>query len=116
MRISSPLADRRAGMTRGRAAASAFWHHVARFAERAMVLAQVANGNPDGLVCRRIGPPLLFGRLWQDSAIQAVLAKLLADRAFEFPVERGSMGQEEAGQGRGLDRVRKAAEMWAQST
>jgi hypothetical protein len=61
---------------------------VARFAERAMVLAQVANGNPDGLVCRRIGPPLLFGRLWQDSGIQAVLAKLLADRAFEFPVER----------------------------
>jgi hypothetical protein len=61
---------------------------VERFAERAMVLAQVANGNPDGLVCRRIGPPLLFGRLWQDTGIQAVLAKLLAGRAFEFAVER----------------------------
>ena len=61
---------------------------VARFVERAMVLAQVASGNPEGLVCRRIGPPLLFGRLWRDTGIQAVLDELLADRAFEFPVER----------------------------
>jgi hypothetical protein len=61
---------------------------VARFAKRAMVLAQVANGNPDGLACRRIGPPLLFGRLWRDTGIRAVLEELLANRAFEFPVER----------------------------
>jgi Transposase DDE domain len=61
---------------------------VARFAERAMVLAQVENGNPEGLVCRRIGPPLLFGRLWRDTGIRAVLNALLADRAFEFPVAR----------------------------
>jgi hypothetical protein len=61
---------------------------VERFAERTMVLAQVEGGNPAGLVCRRIGPPLLFGRLWHDAGIQAVLAKLLATRAFEFPVER----------------------------
>src|SRR5688572_23262679 len=61
---------------------------VARFAERALVLAQVENGNPAGLTCRRIGPPLLFGRLWQDTGMTAVLDKLLGDRAFEFPVER----------------------------
>jgi Transposase DDE domain len=61
---------------------------VARFAERALVLAQVENGNPDGLVCRRIGPPLLFGRLWQEAGIQAVLEDLLGRRGFEFPVER----------------------------
>ena len=61
---------------------------VARFAERAVVLAQLGNGNPDGLVCRRIGPRLLFGRLWQDTCIQAVLDQLLVGRAFEFPVER----------------------------
>ena len=61
---------------------------VARFAERALVLAQVENGNPDGLTCRRIGPPLLFGRLWQDTGMKAVLDKLLGDRAFEFPLER----------------------------
>ena len=62
---------------------------VARFAERALVLAQVDSGNPDGLTCRRIGPPLLFGRLWRDTGMKAVLDKLLGDRAFEFPVERG---------------------------
>jgi hypothetical protein len=39
---------------------------VARFADRALVLSAIANGNPDGLACRRIGAPLLFGRLWQD--------------------------------------------------
>ena len=61
---------------------------VARFAERALVLTQLENGNPAGLTCRRIGPPLLFGRLWQDTGIQAVLDKLLVDRAFEFPLER----------------------------
>ena len=61
---------------------------VARFAERAVVLAQVENGNPTGLTCRRIGPPLLFGRLWHDTGIQAVLDQLLGGRAFEFAVER----------------------------
>ena len=61
---------------------------VARFAERALVLAQVDSGNPDGLTCRRIGPPLLFGRLWRDTGIQAVLDGLLGGRAFEFPLER----------------------------
>ena len=40
------------------------------------------------LTCRRIGPPLLFGRLWQDAGIQAVLKELLGGRAFEFQVER----------------------------
>jgi Transposase DDE domain len=61
---------------------------VTRFAERAVVLAQLENGNPAGLTCRRIGPPRLFGRLWQDTCIQAVLDELLGERAFEFPVER----------------------------
>jgi hypothetical protein len=61
---------------------------VARYAERASVLSQLAAGNPDGLACRRIGAPLLFGRLWQESGVGPVLEALLADRSFEFPVER----------------------------
>ena len=61
---------------------------VARFADRALVLSAIANGNPDGLACRRIGAPLLFGRLWQDTGIEAVLGELLAQRGFEFPLER----------------------------
>ena len=43
---------------------------------------------PDGLACRRIGAPLLFGRLWQETGCQAVIEELLGGRAFEFPVER----------------------------
>jgi len=37
---------------------------------------------------RRIGGPLLFGRIWQRLGIADVLEELLEHRAFEFPVER----------------------------
>lgn len=37
---------------------------------------------------KRIGGPLLFGRLWQELGIADVLSGLLAERAFEFGVER----------------------------
>ncbi len=61
---------------------------VARFAERALVLSAVERGDTAGLTCRRIGPPLLFGRLWEETGVKAVVDGLLAARAFEFPVER----------------------------
>jgi hypothetical protein len=61
---------------------------VARYAERAIVLSQLATGNSDGLACKRIGAPLLFGRLWEETGCRAVLEELLATRGFEFPVER----------------------------
>ena len=61
---------------------------VARLAERALVLSTIEKGDAAGLSCRRIGPPLLFGRLWQETGIQAVLEDLLGSRGFEFPVER----------------------------
>src|SRR5271167_225990 len=37
---------------------------------------------------KRIGGPMLFGRIWERLGIDAVLADLLEERAFEFPVER----------------------------
>ena len=61
---------------------------VARLAERALVVSTIEKGDAAGLSCRRIGPPLLFGRLWQETGIQAVLEDLLGSRGFEFPVER----------------------------
>jgi len=61
---------------------------VARYAERAVVLSQLAAGNPDGLACKRIGAPLLFGHLWEETGCKAVIEALLAGRQFEFPVER----------------------------
>src|SRR3712207_2726899 len=61
---------------------------VARYAERAVVLSQIEAGNPAGLACKRIGAPLLFGRLWEETGCRAVVEDLLVGRGFEFPVER----------------------------
>jgi hypothetical protein len=61
---------------------------VARYAERAVVLSELAAGNPDQLACRRIGGPLVFGRLWEQTGCRAVLEELLGGRGFEFNVER----------------------------
>ena len=62
---------------------------VARYAERAVVLSQLAAGNPDQLACTRIGAPLLFGRLWEETGCKSGRSTdLLAGRGFEFAVER----------------------------
>ena len=61
---------------------------VARYAERAVVLSQLDAGNPHGLACKRIGAPLLFGRLWEETGCRAVIEELLTGRSFEYPVER----------------------------
>lgn len=60
---------------------------VGRHAERAMVLDGIASGAPE-FAPRRIGGPLLFGRLWERTGIRAVLDELLGSRGFEFAVER----------------------------
>src|SRR6516165_1195766 len=39
---------------------------------------------------KRIGGPLLFGRIWERLGVADVLADLLKERAFEFPVERAA--------------------------
>ena len=61
---------------------------VTRYAERAVVLSQIEAGKPERLACKRIGAPLLFGRLWKETGCRAVIEDLLAGRGFEFPVER----------------------------
>jgi hypothetical protein len=60
----------------------------ARFTESAMLLSAVEKGEATTIEARRIGPPLLFERLWRDSYCRSVIELLLADRKFEFPVER----------------------------
>ena len=61
---------------------------VGRFAERSQVLSRLEAGDTADLRCRRIGPPLLFGRLWEDTGCRAVIEEKLAGRGFEFSVER----------------------------
>ncbi len=60
----------------------------ARLAQRSMILSLVDQASVPTLATRRLGPPLLFERLWQDTGCAAVLVELLAARAFEFPIER----------------------------
>jgi Transposase DDE domain len=61
---------------------------VARLAQRSMVLSLLDQGTLPELACHRIGPPLIFERLWRDTQCGAVLAELLAERDFDVPLER----------------------------
>ena len=61
---------------------------IGRYAERAIVLSQLEAGKLKDLRCKRIGAPLLFGRLWKDTGCGAVIDELLTGRQFEYPVER----------------------------
>ena len=59
---------------------------LSRFSEKAMLILS-GRGEPN-LDAVRIGPDLIFERLWQQTGIGKVLGRLLAGRRFEFDVER----------------------------
>jgi hypothetical protein len=61
---------------------------VARLAQRSIVLSVAAGDAPPNAACRRIGPALLFERLWQEVGCQAVLTELAGQRQFALAVER----------------------------
>jgi transposase len=60
----------------------------ARFAEHVLLLTAHRHGHVPTLTSQRIGPTLIFERLWQETGCQQVITQLLAQRKFEFPVER----------------------------
>jgi transposase len=60
----------------------------ARFAEQVLLLTAHKNGQVPTITTQRIGPTLIFQRLWQQTGCQQVIAQLLAHRHFDFPVER----------------------------
>jgi len=60
----------------------------ARFAEHVLLLTAHRNGRTPSLTTQRIGPSLIFERLWQETGCQEVIRQLLAERSFGFPVER----------------------------
>jgi hypothetical protein len=62
----------------------------AKFCDQVLLI-KACDNDKDGsfaISAKRVGGPLLFGRLWQQLGIADVLNDLLADRAFEFAVER----------------------------
>ena len=59
-----------------------------RFADHLLVLNAYQQDKLTSVRTRRIGPALVFERLWQETGCRDVLEDLLAERRFEFPVER----------------------------
>ena len=60
----------------------------AKFCESVMVLAAHREGEAPAICTRRIGPALVFARLWEELQIPQVIRRLLAGRRFTLPVER----------------------------
>jgi hypothetical protein len=59
----------------------------ARFSEQIMMLSALEDSDVRASA-RRIGGPLVFGRVWSELGVPTVLHELLSDRHFAFPVER----------------------------
>lgn len=60
----------------------------ARLADKLLLLTAHQDGQTPVVTTRRLGPPLIFERLWQHTGCRDVLRELLAERRFEFAVER----------------------------
>ena len=59
-----------------------------RLSDTLAVLDAKAAGTAQPVQILRVGPDLVFGRLWQESGIQSILRELLSKRNFGFEVER----------------------------
>ena len=60
----------------------------ARLAQSVLLLSAHAQGQLPTLTTRRIGPALIFERLWRETGCQRVIEQLLDGRRFECDVER----------------------------
>jgi transposase len=60
----------------------------ARLAQSILLLSAHAQGQLPTITTRRIGPALIFERLWQQTGCQHVIEQLLDGRRFECDVER----------------------------
>ena len=61
----------------------------ARHCEQVLLLSTLqADLEGPRVLAKRIGAPLLFERLWEETGCRAVIEDLLAERRFEFAVER----------------------------
>lgn len=59
---------------------------LSQFSERALL---ILSGQSDvSAEAVKIGPPIIFERLWKETGIQKAIKRLLQDRRFEFDVER----------------------------
>jgi len=61
---------------------------LARFGQRVKLVDGYQAGQLEAGAIRKLGPDLVFGRLWRETGIGQVLGNLLESRRFEFSVER----------------------------
>jgi transposase len=59
-----------------------------RHCEKLAVIDAHAAGQTEPVTVLRIGPDLVFGRLWKECGIQGVIQSLLETRRYDFDVER----------------------------
>src|SRR5690348_8103709 len=59
-----------------------------RHCEKFALIDAHAAGETQAVTVQRIGPDLVFGRLWKECGIQEVLQSLLEARRYDFDVER----------------------------
>jgi hypothetical protein len=60
----------------------------ARFSTKAMVVDAVHDGSATVSEVRRLGPALVFERLWEETGCRAVIEELAGERKHEFALER----------------------------
>jgi hypothetical protein len=61
---------------------------LSRFSEKLAVLGAVGRGESVTARARRIGPGLIFERLWRELGVGEVIGELAKERKFEFSIER----------------------------
>lgn len=59
-----------------------------KFSQTLLLLSAYRRGEVAKVATRRIGPALVFERLWKDTGCKDVIKSLLGNRRFEFDVER----------------------------
>ena len=59
---------------------------LSRFSEQALLI--ISGKSELSANAKKVGPPLIFERLWKETGIKAAISHILKDRKFEFDVER----------------------------
>ena len=69
-------------------ATDALLRSLARFGQQVKVVEEYGQGHLEAGAVKKVGPDLVFGRLWRELGVGKILDDLLQGRRFEFPVER----------------------------
>ncbi|HLA04804.1 MAG TPA: IS1634 family transposase [Syntrophales bacterium] len=61
---------------------------LSRFSEKVLLILSARDNADIQATAKKIGPAIIFERLWQELGIDKIIRRLLKDRKFEFDVER----------------------------